>query len=893
MTEAYCTKCRTKREMLNPQPVWLSNGRGASQGTCTVCGTRMTRFGETPAHAGLPKPEIQPKPRKKKVQQDGPAPEDISAPLASEMQAYCVKCKESRTMQDGQAVFMANGRPAARGTCPVCGTGLFKIGATPEHDALPKPVVRSKKRRGKKGSSSTPVKKRSGKLVIVESPAKARTVGRFLGKGYTVRASVGHVRDLLRSKLSVDIENDFEPTYRVPNDKRKTVKALSQEVEKAREVYLATDPDREGEAIAWHLVEATGVKPEQSRRVVFHEITSDAIAEAFAHPSELNMDLINAQQARRVLDRLVGYQISPLLWDRVRGRTSAGRVQSVALRLVVEREREIQAFVPVEYWDVRALLAQQETRQEDPRPSFESKLHRVRGKEVDLKNEDDTQAIVRDLEDAHYLVTSVREGERRRRPSAPFTTSTLQQEASRKLGFGARRTMRVAQQLYEGINLGADGQVGLITYMRTDSVNVSKQAQNEARSFVAESYGPEFLPPKPPVYKTRAKSAQEAHEAIRPTSVMRTPESVSHVLDRSQSRLYRLIWRRFVASQMAAAVFDTLTVDIAALPRRSYATVGSGEAVRLAETLKKPEYHFRSKGSRVRFAGYMSVYQEGRDENGGRNNNGNNGKDKWLPALTAGELLDLLQLLPKQHFTQPPPRYSEASLVRALEENGIGRPSTYAPTITTIQTRGYVELEERRLVPTELGFIVIDALVKHFPDIFEVGFTARMEEALDDVAENKRDWVEVLREFYEPFSEMLSEAEQSMERTQVQDEPIGEACPECGHDLVLRYGRYGKFIACSHYPECRYTRPFVIKTGVACPKCREGELVQRRSRKGRTFYGCNRYPECDFLVWQKPLETPCPDCGGLLTQGGRERAKCTNCSHWFDVKKLTPEAEPA
>ncbi len=911
--EAYCTKCKEKREMRDAQAVWLANGSPATQGVCVVCGTRLNRMGATPEHANLPKPEVAVAPRKaaKKSQPAGLAPEDISGPLTTPVEAYCVKCKEPRQMAKGQAVYMANGRPAARGECAVCGTGLFKIGATPEHDNLPKPVVAKQKRSpaagsgktaGKASHASAPVApaKRSGRLVIVESPAKARTVGRFLGKGYTVKASVGHVRDLLKSQLSVDVEKDFEPTYRVTNDQRKTVKDLQGEVARAKEVFLATDPDREGEAIAWHLVEATGIDPKQGRRVVFHEITKDAVAEAFAHPRQLNMDLVNAQQARRILDRLVGYKVSPLLWQRVQGRTSAGRVQSVAVRLVVEREREIAAFVAVEYWSIHARLAQQDSRLAQPRPDFLAKLHRLRGGEVDLGSESDTQDIVDDLAGAHYLVTAVREGERRRRPAAPFTTSTMQQEASRKLGFGARQTMRAAQQLYEGIDIGHDEQVGLITYMRTDSVAVAKQAQDEARAFIAERYGPGYVPPTPPVYKTRAKGAQEAHEAIRPTSVQRTPESVARHLSREQRALYDLIWKRFVASQMEAALYDTISGDIAALPLRTHATLSPAAGAALVETLGVPDYLFRASGSRVRFPGFLSVYEEGRDENGSKKNGASADDSQapddidsgWLPALRLGELLDLLALLPEQHFTQPPPRYTEASLVKALEENGIGRPSTYAPIMSTVQERGYVEQREKRLYPTELGFVVNDQLVQHFPDVFDVGFTARMEEALDAIADDGRNWVDVLREFYGPFEQQLKTAEATMERAEVQAQPIGEACPQCGHDLVLRNGRFGKFIACSNYPECRYTRPLVVKTGVTCAKCKQGDLVERRSKKGRTFYGCDRYPACDFVVWQRPVPIPCPDCGGLVTQAGKERGRCTVCGHSFDLKKLEQQQAP-
>jgi len=765
------------------------------------------------------------------------------------IEAYCVRCREKREMENPEPVFTAAGRPATRGTCPVCGTTLFRMGATPAHEGMDPP----------------PPPKKDGRLVIVESPAKARTVGRFLGKGYTVRASVGHVRDLLRSSMSVDIENDFKPHYRIPNEKRQVVKELREEVKKAAEVYLATDPDREGEAIAWHLIEAARIKPSQARRVVFHEITREAIEEAFAHPGKINMNLVNAQQARRVLDRLVGYSLSPLLWRKVRGRLSAGRVQSVAVRMVVEREREIQNFVPEEYWSLEAELAKREDRR--PPRSFIAKLHRIRGEEVDLKDEPATQAVVDQLEQATYVVSKVKKGQRRRRPAPPFITSTMQQEASRRLGFTPRRTMRVAQQLYEGIDIEGNGPVGLITYMRTDSTNVAEQAQTEAREYIAQRYGEPFVPPKPPKYRTRAKGAQEAHEAIRPTSVFREPDAIKEHLTRDQYRLYRLIWQRFVASQMERAVYDTLTVEVLAGPEEG----------------EKP-YLFRASGSTLRFPGFLIVYEEGKDEGAAEEE-----RVQQIPPLKEGEVLDLVRLIPEQHFTQPPPRYTEASLVRALEEQGIGRPSTYAPILTTIQQRGYVRREGRQLVPTEIGFLVNDLLVEHFPEVLDYGFTARMEERLDEIAAGRREWVPVVREFWVPFKDQLDEADRKIEKVDLGPEEIGRDCPECGKPLVVRWGRYGRFIGCSGFPECRYTEPWLEKVGVKCPEC-GGDLVEKRTRKGRIGYGCSNYPQCEFWVWRRPLPQPCPACGGLLTEGRKGMARCNNCGAEFSLEEL-PERE--
>jgi DNA topoisomerase-1 len=791
-----------------------------------------------------------------------------------------MKCREKREMDNPQPEYTAGGAPGTRGTCPVCGTTMFKMGATPAHEGLPKPETtgRPARRRGKSRANH----KRQGRLVIVESPAKARTVGKFLGRNYTVRASVGHVRDLLRSQLSVDVENDFTPKYRVPREKRQVVNELKDAVKQSEEVFLATDPDREGEAIAWHLIEAADIEEERARRVVFHEITKDAIDEAFAHPRGVDMDRVNAQQARRILDRLVGYKISPLLWENVRSRTSAGRVQSVALRLIVEREREIMAFVPEEYWSIEAELAKRIS----ARPSFIAKLLRISGEKVDLKNEQDTHLIVEELERSTYVVADVREGERRRKPSPPYITSTMQQEASRRLGFTARRTMRAAQQLYEGIELGDQGTVGLITYMRTDSTHVAEVAQAEAREFVAARYGDEFLPDTPPQYKTKAKGAQEAHEAIRPTSVLREPNSVKPFLNRDQYLLYTLIWQRFVASQMAPAIYDTIAVDVIADSEWGLPLDQVVPAEELARLSQEPKYLFRASGSRLRFSGFLAVYEESPDEDAAPDEE----EGKILPDLEPGEIVDLVQLLPEQHFTQPPPRYTEATLVRALEENGIGRPSTYAPIISTIQDRGYVERIERRLHPTELGFIVNDLLVKYFPDVMDVSFTARMEEDLDLIARGEREWVPVLRDFYQPFERAVDRAERTMEKVQVADQKTGEQCEKCGGDLIIKWGRYGKFIACSNFPECRNTKPYLEKIGVTCPQC-GGDLVEKRSRKRRIFYGCSNYPECNFVSWKKPLPQPCPVCGGLLVVKNNHGAQCTNCEEQIAMEQLAEQTE--
>jgi len=763
------------------------------------------------------------------------------------VEAYCVKCKAKREIQEPQAIFNANGTPATRGVCPTCGATLYRMGHSPAHEGMTPPQ---------------PGANRKGKLVIVESPAKARTVGRFLGKGYTVKASIGHVRDLLRSQLSVDVENDFTPRYRVPKEKKQVVKELQELVKTHEEIYLATDPDREGEAIAWHLLEAAKIPTKLARRVAFHEITEPAIAEAFSHSRAIDMDLVNAQQARRILDRLVGYSLSPLLWRKVRSRLSAGRVQSVALRLVVEREREIEAFVPVEYWTIAAELQPAGLKE-----TFLARLVKIDDQDPHLPNEAVVKPLLADMEKAPFAIGKIKRGERRRTPAAPFITSTLQQEASRRLGYTAKRTMALAQSLYEGIDLG-QGSVGLITYMRTDSTNIAETAQAEARQFIGERYGNAFLPEKPPKYKTKVAGAQEAHEAIRPTSVLRQPESIKEFLNRDQFRLYQLIWQRFVASQMSPAVFDTLTVDI------------SGQA-------ELHDYLLRTSGSTVKFPGFLIVYEEAKDEDQAPAEE--EGEARIPAGIVEGQPQRLVRLIPEQHFTQPPPRYSEATLVRALEENGIGRPSTYAATMSVLQERGYVVREGKKLTPTETGITVNDLVSEHFPNIVDIGFTAHMEDDLDRIAAGEQEWVATLSEFWQPFAQQLARAEQLMPELKTGPEPIGRACPECGKELVIRYGRYGKFIACSGFPDCRHTEAWLEKVGVTCPKD-GGDLVMRKTRKGRTFYGCANYPDCDFTTWKLPLAKPCPACGGLLVVANKNFAQCTQCEEQFPLEQVSAEA---
>ncbi len=684
------------------------------------------------------------------------------------------------------------------------------------------------------------------KLVIVESPAKARTLARILGRGYSLMASVGHIRDLPKSQLGVDLENSFAPKYVVPRVKTKVVNELKAAAKKASAIFLATDPDREGEAIAWHLYEVTRADGTPYHRVVFHEITEDAVKAAFEHPRNVDMHLVNAQQARRVLDRLVGYKISPLLWKKVRRGLSAGRVQSVAVRIIVDREREIQGFVAVEYWSLDAALEKEND------VSFRAGLvGSASGEKIELHNQQQAEAVKSDLEKAQYSVAKVVTKQASHQPTAPFITSTLQQEAWRKLHFTAKRTMAIAQQLYEGLPVGAEGTVGLITYMRTDSTHVAQSAIAETREYIGAKYGKEYVPAHQRAFARKAKGAQEAHEAIRPTRIHREPAQIKQYLDLGQFKLYELIWKRMVASQMAAAVFDNTTVDIRARSARN-------------------AYLLRAASSVNVFPGFIAVYTEGRDD-------AEDEKEGRLPRLEKGDLLDLVRLISEQHFTQPPPRYTEATLVKALEQWGIGRPSTYAPIISTIQDRGYVNKVKGAFQPAEIGMVVNDLLGQYFPDILDLEFTAHMETDLDEVASGKRQWTDVVGEFYTPFEKDLEKASTQIEKVKIPPELTGESCPECGKPIAVKMGRFGKFFACTGYPQCRYTRRFQIKTGAKCPEC-GGELVQKASKKNRTFYGCANYPKCTFATNLKPLPEPCPRCGGLLTQY-RGGAKCSKCDY--------------
>ncbi len=670
-------------------------------------------------------------------------------------------------------------------------------------------------------------------LVIVESPAKAKTIGRFLGSKYIVKASMGHVRDLPRSQFGVDVENNFEPKYITIRGKGPVLKELRDASKKADRILLATDPDREGEAIAWHLAYALNVS-DQECRVDFREITKDAVKEAIKQPRPISQSLVDAQQARRILDRIVGYQLSPLLWDKVKRGLSAGRVQSVAVRVIVDREREIEAFVQEEYWSVTAVLIT------DKAEEFEAKLRTRSGKKIELANEEEALKVKQDITGLPWVVRSVNKRERRRNPAPPFTTSTMQQEASRKLNFSAKKTMRIAQQLYEGLDVGPEGTVGLITYMRTDATRVSNEAVREVRTLIENEYGSNYIPGKPRHYASK-KGAQEAHEAIRPTSSLRRPDQLKAHLTRDQFRLYKLIWERFVASQMSSAIFDSVRVD-----------------------LEVGDYQFRSTGSTLKFPGFIRLYHEGSDEP-----NGVEVEERLLPAMEVGDNVKQKELNLNQHFTQPPPRYTEAMLVKTLEEKGIGRPSTYAPIIDTIAMRGYVYTEDKRFRPTELGIIVVDLLKEHFSNLLDVDFTAGMEQKLDLIEEGEVVWQDVIREFYEPFAEDLERAHKTLEKIDVQDEESDVVCEKCGRTMVYKLGRFGKFLACPGYPECKNTKPILHEIGVECEVCKannrpNGQIVERRSRRGRLFYGCSNYPDCDFTMWQRPVAELCPHCGHNL-----------------------------
>ena len=790
----------------------------------------------------------------------------------------------------------------------------------------PKATTRAASKSGKtstRGTSRASSPSTKGKdLVIVESPAKARTVGQILGRKYVVTASQGHLRDLPKSKIGVKVEEDFEPSYVVMQDKRSLLKDLKAAGDAANNIYLATDPDREGEAISWHLQAAAKWEDRSAlpKRVVFHEITQEAVEEAFQHPREIDMQLVNAQQARRILDRLVGYEISPLLWRRVQRGLSAGRVQSVALRMVVDREREITAFVPVESWTLDAILRKQEGA--EAKAEFGAQLHSLKGKRgrINLPNEEQARAIESELSGAKFEVADVRKRDVKQRPAPPFTTSTLQQDAGRKLRFTAQRTMAVAQQLYEGLEIGGEGSVGLITYMRTDSTQVAASAISDVREYIAGRYGNSYRPEKPRIHSRRSKAAQEAHEAIRPTSIGRHPDSLRSFLSREQLNLYTLIWERMLASQMSDAVSESTTVDIDAACQQS-----------------DNVYNFRATGSVLRFAGFRTVYLEGRDDTSDDADGGNT-----LPPLNAGDVLDCSKLDANQHFTEPPPRYTEASLIRAMEERGIGRPSTYAPTIGTLVERKYVERERNRLTPTQLGMTVTDLLTEHFTNVMDLDFTAKMEEELDGVAQGEREWVPMLRDFYDPFHEAVNKANETFSRAEETD----EVCEKCGEPMAIKTGRFGRFMACTGYPKCRNTkdlgenssapfeeatdevcekceRPLVIrvgrygrflactgynaeenpcenrrnllnKIGVSCPDC-GGDLVERRARGrgGRPFWGCSRYPACEFIINRKPVPKPCPECGKMMIQKNRSDIACTTCDWQEPAVSATPAEELA
>ncbi|ELV2650433.1 type I DNA topoisomerase [Staphylococcus pseudintermedius] len=685
-------------------------------------------------------------------------------------------------------------------------------------------------------------------LVIVESPAKAKTIEKYLGKKYKVIASMGHVRDLPRSQMGVDVEHDYEPKYITIRGKGPVVKDLKRHAKKAKKVFLASDPDREGEAIAWHLANILELEDSKENRVVFNEITKDAVKESFKHPRGIEMDLVDAQQARRVLDRLVGYNISPVLWKKVKKGLSAGRVQSVALRLVIDRENEIRNFKPEEYWSIEGEFRYGKSK-------FNAKFLHYKDKPFKLATKDDVTVITKALDGNQFTVSNVTKKEKTRKPANPFTTSTLQQEAARKLNFKARKTMMVAQQLYEGIDLKRKGTIGLITYMRTDSTRISKDAQNEAKQFIESEYGSAYLSK---VTKKGKQGDQDAHEAIRPTSTLRTPAEMKDYLTRDQYRLYKLIWERFVASQMAPAILDTVAVD-----------------------LTQNDVKFRANGQTIKFKGFMTLYVETDDDKGKE-------KENRLPKLEVGNEVLATKIDPAQHFTQPPPRYTEARLVKTLEELKIGRPSTYAPTIDTIQKRNYVKNESKRFVPTELGEIVHEQVKEYFPEIIDVDFTVNMETLLDKIADGDVAWKKVVGDFFNSFKQDVERAEKEMEKVEIKDEPAGEDCEVCGNPMVIKMGRYGKFMACSNFPDCRNTKAITKSIGVTCPKCKKGDVVERKSKKNRIFYGCSNYPECDFVTWDKPIGRDCPKCQHYLAENKKGRATqvvCSNCDYKEEVQK--------
>ncbi len=701
------------------------------------------------------------------------------------------------------------------------------------------------------------------KLIIVESPAKARTISKFLGKGYKVEASQGHVCDLPKSQIGVDVDNDFALKYITIRGRGEILNKIRKEARNASEIYLATDPDREGEAISWHLSHVLNMDETKPCRIEFHEVTKKAIQNALKSARQIDMGRVNAQQARRVLDRLVGYKISPLLWAKIKKGLSAGRVQSVATRMVVKREEEIEAFIPEEYWDISAKF---NTFQAHGRKlQFNTRLYSLDGQKVAIANADDAEKAAERIRQAHFAVNSIKKGEKRKMPAAPFTTSSLQQEASRKLGFTTAKTMQVVQQLYEGIDLDGEGAQGIVTYIRTDSVRVSDEALAALRAYIPERFGAEYLPEKAIEYKGR-KNAQDAHEAIRPTDIQRTPDSIKASLSKEQYNLYRLIYNRFLASQMMPALYETMTMEI----------TGSGVSMRFY-------------GEHKSFAGFTSVYEESTDDTVAS-------AETVLPQLTEGDAVTLADVSSEQHFTQPPSRYTEASLVRMMEEKGIGRPSTYAPTITTIIARGYVSREKKRLYPTELGRMVTSMMETYFKDIVDMEFTAELEDKLDKVEEGETDWKQILREFYPPFEKTLEIAEQQIEKVEVTDEPSDVPCDKCGAMMVYKMGRFGKFLACPNFPECRNTKPIVNYIEAPCPKC-GARLMEKTSRKNRKFYGCEQYPACDFVSWEKPVTEKCPVCGSYMVEKRGRKGEvwylCANetCHHRIEVQSSEEDAD--
>ena len=690
-------------------------------------------------------------------------------------------------------------------------------------------------------------------LVIVESPAKAKTIQKYLGPGYEVIASMGHVRDLPKSKMGVDKDNDFKPQYTDMKGKEDVIRELKKRAKKCDKVYLATDPDREGEAISWHIAQMLKLNMDEDNRVAFNEITKTGVKNGMSNPHKIDVDLVNAQQARRILDRLVGYELSPFLWKKVKRGLSAGRVQSVAVRLVVDRENEIRAFVPKEYWSIDAKFTAPSSRK-----VFDAALVAVDGEKLEIPNQAEADGLLKRLENAEYTVTSVKKRVTKKQPAPPFITSTLQQEASRKLSFSAKRTMKAAQELYEGVDVQGVGAVGLITYMRTDSLRISDEAKKAAAEYIGTVYGKDYLPPEPRNFKTKS-NAQDAHEAIRPSTPELTPERVKESLSADQYKLYKLIWERFIASQMANALLDTVSADIE--------TNGCT---------------FRASGYSVKFDGFMALYVESTDSE--------DGTKKMLPELKAEDKLKLKSIAGNQHFTQPPPRFTEASLIKALEENGIGRPSTYAPTITTITSRRYVEHEGKALKPTNLGEVITELMKDHFKKIVDAKFTAEMENNLDEVEHGEKDWVSTLREFYDDFSDTLKKAEEAMDgkRVKVPDEETDVVCELCGRNMVIKYSKYGKFLACPGFPDCKNTKKIVTETEGSCPRCGK-KMLLKKSKKGRSFYGCEGFPDCSFMTWNVPTKEVCPQCGKSLFMKGGKSGKliCENegCGYERELKK--------